>query len=574
MSDLFMELDTALPEVLLKDPQDHLGVDLNPDSRNDTATSLSLDFSKEGGSSAGGSGSGSGSVSVGYGRQQNFADASPWESPQETAPEATGNATGITVASGNSGTTGTTATANTTTSATTNTGNTNTDTNTTQNAGFIDPNLLSNNLFMDTFGLSPSNEDLNGPDPYAQPNLNSLLDDYVSTEMILNGQGATQDVITTPLPEMTGSRGSISHNVDFWNLTEQSANTQHLEDQISPRALRRPTTPFTGIDRELAEVLNGYHINFRRNSLTANVPQATQRHGFKKQPQRSSMSVLDGSLNTDLFNKLYENGVPSSNLKVLPSWDRNGSSEEEEEDVDPSTAADMPGLEPIVSPKSPKSVSGGQAKNTQRFINPSMVLSDNASASARAATTGTEKIDVAPKRYDIALNPPPNYQSTVPEISTVPTVPTVPTIPRVPAAHSASTGSTGSNGPTLEQQQQQQLQMHAPTKRRRSTANILTISSSNIQNGVTVTPAQAPATNSSGSNSRSITPMSGSDDDAKPFKCRECSKAFRRSEHLKRHIRSVHSSERPFACMFCEKKFSRSDNLSQHLKTHKKHGDF
>jgi len=60
------------------------------------------------------------------------------------------------------------------------------------------------------------------------------------------------------------------------------------------------------------------------------------------------------------------------------------------------------------------------------------------------------------------------------------------------------------------------------------------------------------------------------DEQDKPFPCPDCSKQFKRSEHLKRHIRSVHSNIRPFHCKYCEKKFSRSDNLAQHLKTHYK----
>lgn len=72
---------------------------------------------------------------------------------------------------------------------------------------------------------------------------------------------------------------------------------------------------------------------------------------------------------------------------------------------------------------------------------------------------------------------------------------------------------------------------------------------------------------------KAIVSTSPLDGEEKPFKCDQCNKAFRRSEHLKRHVRSVHSTERPFHCQFCDKKFSRSDNLSQHLKTHKKHGD-
>ncbi|CDO93313.1 unnamed protein product [Kluyveromyces dobzhanskii CBS 2104] len=57
-------------------------------------------------------------------------------------------------------------------------------------------------------------------------------------------------------------------------------------------------------------------------------------------------------------------------------------------------------------------------------------------------------------------------------------------------------------------------------------------------------------------------------DASKPFGCEFCDRRFKRQEHLKRHIRSLHICEKPYGCHLCGKKFSRSDNLSQHLKTH------
>ncbi|KAK4703222.1 hypothetical protein P7C70_g2992, partial [Phenoliferia sp. Uapishka_3] len=47
-----------------------------------------------------------------------------------------------------------------------------------------------------------------------------------------------------------------------------------------------------------------------------------------------------------------------------------------------------------------------------------------------------------------------------------------------------------------------------------------------------------------------------------------CDAAFKRSEHLKRHYRSVHLGAKPFDCEDdkCSKSFSRKDNLRQHMK--------
>lgn len=64
--------------------------------------------------------------------------------------------------------------------------------------------------------------------------------------------------------------------------------------------------------------------------------------------------------------------------------------------------------------------------------------------------------------------------------------------------------------------------------------------------------------------------MLRTDDKDKPYKCEQCGKAFKRSEHLKRHIRSIHNQERPFTCLQCNKKFSRNDNLQQHIKIHER----
>ncbi|KAL8277822.1 hypothetical protein RQP46_009805 [Phenoliferia psychrophenolica] len=62
----------------------------------------------------------------------------------------------------------------------------------------------------------------------------------------------------------------------------------------------------------------------------------------------------------------------------------------------------------------------------------------------------------------------------------------------------------------------------------------------------------------------------------KIFLCKvpQCGKCFKRSEHLKRHVRSIHTNEKPFQCQWpsCGKYFSRHDNLNQHLRIHRTPG--
>ncbi|KZL68404.1 c6 transcription factor [Colletotrichum incanum] len=52
------------------------------------------------------------------------------------------------------------------------------------------------------------------------------------------------------------------------------------------------------------------------------------------------------------------------------------------------------------------------------------------------------------------------------------------------------------------------------------------------------------------------------------YQCPQCQRQYHRTEHLARHVRSIHTKQRPYPCRSCGKAFGRLDILKRHEMTH------
>ena len=431
----------------------------------------------------------------------------------------------------------------------------------------------------------------------------------------------TSVVVNNKFPSLTKTRHSISHNVDFWNMNSKKSqeidpssmdidpmNTEFSNSilSIDNNNLDTNSISMQAINDNVTQVLSGYNMDFSKDtSKSNNIIHDTSTDTTKMNDSNAIPTDFNNSLyspkqnippkqitsipfiSESLSNSLYGNSTMNSNnnaqmlavdnnnnivfnpkfgidddnmpLSTLNNDDFNMTAfknnlfdndaiiNENSSSMINNNILSTPGRSEVDNEtfiNNNVNEIFNQLNDTsmeKKFIKPSMMLSEKASIAAKLAVKG------------------------IPKVETFPTIDTQPYNHPTRITKRKSVSSIASNGSNIHK--------HAYTSTRRKSAVAVVKSSS------AMTPNISIATATSKKNSLT-SPTSGPHSadpenmEEKPFQCAECPKAFKRSEHLKRHIRSVHSNERPFPCTLCDKKFSRSDNLAQHLKTHKKHGDF
>jgi len=419
---------------------------------------------------------------------------------------------------------------------------------------------------------------------------NSYVEDPVSfNNNITYGGRRASELVTTgtngnSMFAGSNSRLSISDSLDFWDMTNNNtgSSTKFIDEGIS-QALNDYNMNFTGTanQRRNSTKLNHNITNIQENpfdeSIDSNIlssPRQNNRHSiatnilqnFSFQPimkpttnnnnnnnnnhtkieNSNSLSMSPDTRSNDLFYSLYNQTEPNN----LDLYNLSMSSEDIST-TNNNNSGNMIPLQPDELLSSPR----------KKFIKPSMMLSESASLSAKLAITGLQK-----------------------KPETFPTIDTQayhhPT--KIVKRKSISSSSIPANSRSENRRRRKStIGITNATSGSNTITPLNNNSTGNTGNGKLTSSSHttSPRTSTSASTSKrnSIANLNAAlleDPSIKPFQCKDCEKAFRRSEHLKRHVRSVHSTDRPFPCMLCEKKFSRSDNLSQHLKTHKKHGDF
>ncbi|KAG9097114.1 hypothetical protein FRC07_010833, partial [Ceratobasidium sp. 392] len=194
---------------------------------------------------------------------------------------------------------------------------------------------------------------------------------------------------------------------------------------------------------------------------------------------------------------------------------------------------------------------------------------DNESSRSRSPASGS--------RSHTRTRSPSRSSSNSPRHSALPALPGRWAWPRIPNPHpSLLTAAQGESwsGPVRPRREVTQRQSHAaapvplPAHRARVAAPVPVEGLTKKSRG-----RRVPTANST-IGEGDIVFQAGKDGEklTRMFACTVdgCGKCFHRGEHLKRHIRSIHTNERPHSCPEpdCLKTFSRHDNLIQHMKTH------
>ncbi|GAA5842925.1 hypothetical protein JCM9279_004030 [Rhodotorula babjevae] len=181
-----------------------------------------------------------------------------------------------------------------------------------------------------------------------------------------------------------------------------------------------------------------------------------------------------------------------------------------------------------------------RGRRTQKAV--PLPVPDAQAAAATAAGSAAESAPASASPADLALPLPPPFGA---------------------AASAASPSSTLSSAPSLELNAAPSTSTAAePTAP--SSAPAPTSLSPSLASAAPAAPSAPGAPPKKGKGSKGGLSKAQASVHACPAE--HCTAAFKRSEHLRRHYKSVHRGEKPFPCTVagCGKTFSRKDNLQQH----------